>query len=295
MQPDQHRKILWVLVPVLLLAACVGGGDGPAPVTAAWEGGEVELQPWSWCWSRPVVMVAAGGCADGQPQQPLPTVDAAERVVLSHPVGGWEWDVTATPSDTDCGRSFRVPTEVTDEGGLVLLPPGPVDTYDVTAFGRTDRGDLSVTFAWKTPAPGPVDEPSATLALLAAPDGDASATSYGVELHLTDLSTTAEQVTASVVAFDALGRSAEVELSEPTGDRALGCMPPGDVRLEASDAEGREVAAALGEGPWRYEVRLVMDGTEHLGRATYPDDIVPDADPLTELTFAPPLPGSTSS
>lgn len=58
---------------------------------------------------------------------------------------------------------------------------------DVTLFGRGNGGDLFVAFRWTTPADGPLAKPGAHLALLS---NDDRVTSYGVELHVSDLAST---------------------------------------------------------------------------------------------------------
>jgi hypothetical protein len=92
-------------------------------------------------------------------------------------------------------RVQRGPLMETGDGSFVLRPIGHADTYDVTLFGQ-GNGDLFVTFRWTTPIDGPLPEPEARLAVLADHDGQTG--SYGVELEVSNLASTAEEAQATI-------------------------------------------------------------------------------------------------
>ena len=48
--------------------------------------------------------------------------------------------------------------------------------------------------------------------------------------------------------------------------------------------------AALGKGPYIYDVDLVLDGEHYAAAARWPADEIPDYAPNVRLTFTPPLP-----
>ncbi len=58
-------------------------------------------------------------------------------------------------------------------------------------------------------------------------------------------------------------------------------------------AEAGLAATRLGQGPFDYRVELDLDGTTHVGRATWPGDEIEDYAPYAALTWTPPLPVHT--
>jgi hypothetical protein len=49
-------------------------------------------------------------------------------------------------------------------------------------------------------------------------------------------------------------------------------------------------AAALGQGPFKYEVDLVLDGSRHFAEAAWPADEIVGNEPSVTLAFTPSLP-----
>jgi hypothetical protein len=131
----------------------------------------------------------------------------------------------------------------------MLRPAGHADTYDVTLFGRGD-GSLFVTFRWTTPSDGTLPAPEARLAVLA--DHDGRVDSYGVELELTNLARTPSEALARITVRAETG---EAVTFEATRAKAT-CLPEGTVYWDGPDHQGL-AAAALGDGPFTYEVEVL--------------------------------------
>lgn len=102
---------------------------------------------------------------------------------------------------------------------------------------------------------------------------------------MTNLADTPDQAEATVTVRSSKG---EVVRLEPTlsGDT---CQPEGSLYWHGP-ANPDLGNATLGDGPFAYEVELVLDGVRYLGTATWPDDQLPDQEPLVALQFTPQLP-----
>ncbi len=248
--------------------------QGPPPVTIRYFDQSAELQPWSFCYQN--------GCADGSPPGNLVDVGSPEEVFVEFPLPGWSFTAYFTPAGERCGRTQEVELEETGDGRIVLSLAGYAGSYDVDLFGR-GGGDLSVTFRWTTPADGPLPEPEARLAVLAGHDGEVD--SYGVELMLSNLATTPEESSATIAVRSEDGEEITFEAKAAGG----GCWPEGTLYWDGPDAEGLE-AATLGEGPFRYEVEVFLDGERYSATATWPDDEIRGNEPSVALDFEPPLP-----
>jgi hypothetical protein len=286
----------------LVLAACgrvtpdAAGGSGPTPVTGATrsEGsapypdlespppvtvqgldGSIALHAWTYCYGSV--------CADGAPPADPPDVGNAEEVLVEFPLPGWSFTASFRPAEERCGRVQDVPLEDVVDGAFVLRPAGYAGAYDVTLFGQGD-GDLFVTFRWTTPGDGPLPSPQARLAVLA--DHDGTIDSYGVELELTNLARTPEEATARITVRAESGEAITFEAMEARGAR---CFPEGTMYWDGPDGRGL-AAAALGNGPFTYEVELSVDGDRYAATATWPTDEIPGNEPSVALDFTPDLP-----
>jgi hypothetical protein len=67
------------------------------------------------------------------------------------------------------------------------------------------------------------------------------------------------------------------------------CYPEGTVYSDGPDDKGL-VAASLGEPPFTYTVRLMLDGNHYLARARWPADEIRGNEPSVALEFSPDLP-----
>ncbi len=168
------------------------------------------------------------------------------------------------------------------EGRFVLRPAGYADTYDVTLFGRGD-GDLFTTFRWTTPTDGPLPKPKARLAVLAGHDGQVD--SYGVELQVTNLSRTPRAASATITVRASQGDALTFKAKLSRGR----CFPEGTLYWDGPDDKGL-AAADLGHGPFRYRVKLILDGRRYVASATWPDDEIKGNEPSVRLDFIPSLP-----
>lgn len=251
--------------------------DSPPPVVLHDETGDVDLDPWSFCFGS--------GCADGMPPTELAQVSSG-AVDLDFPLRGWDFTATFKRLGESCARQITVDVGSTGPTAFHLEPAGPAGTWDVDLFGRGPEGDLITTFRWSTPAdgvlPGP---PTGSAAVLADHDGELD--SYGVEIGISDLGPRPAAASATVVVRGADGRSVEI----PTRFHRR-CHDAGSLWFTAPAEAGRR-ATEIGPGPFAYEVRLVLDGTTYVGRGTWPDGETEEIAPHVPLTWTPTLPAYT--
>jgi hypothetical protein len=252
--------------------------DTPPPVEITYNGGSASLEPWTFCY--------ANGCADGAPPAEPHFVGSPTEVRVSYPLDTWTFSADFTPAGKRCGRHQHVELERGTDGGFVVRPAGPADTYDVTLAGAQEGGgDLFTTFRWETPHAGEMPEPTARTAVLAEHDGELD--SYGVELELANLAATPQEATATIEVRDETGRTVTLEPR-----RQRGCVPDGSVWWRLGDVATREVTTLTGD-TFEYRVTATLDGTQHVATATWPDDVIPDYEPSVDLEFDPPLPTMT--
>lgn len=245
----------------------------PPPVTLRFLDRSVQLAPYSYCYKSL--------CVDGGPSEPLQEVGSPDQVVVEFPLAGWGFTAYFSPAGDDCGRVQAAPLTPTGEGTFVLEPVGVADTYDVGLFGEGD-GSLGVSFRWTTPTDGPLPTPEARLAVLA---NDDPVTSYGVELHVSNLASTPSSERAIITVRAANGREITFEATPTDRD----CMPEGTVYWDGPDADGL-AAAQLGDPPFTYEVELILDDVRYLATATWPDGEIVGEEPSVSLDFFPALP-----
>jgi hypothetical protein len=222
-------------------------------------------------------------CVDGVAPTDPPDVGSPEEVIVEFPVPGWSFTAVLTATGERCGRRQAVPLEATGEGRFVLRPAGHAGTYDVTLSGQGERGDLVVVFRWTTPRDGPLPRPEARLAVLA--DHDGRVDSYGIELQLINLATTPEEAAATITVRAETGEAVTFEAARAKGR----CLPEGTAYWDGPDDQGL-AAAALGEGPFTYEVQLVLDGIRYVASASWPSDQIVGEEPSVPLRFTPDLP-----
>jgi len=234
---------------------------------------QLALRPFAWCYEN--------GCADGMPDDPLPSIGSPTEVRVFVPVKGWDLAATFVNADEKCGREQTVePTE--DDGWYVLRPAGRAGSYRVDLFAR-GQGDMVARFQWTTPADGELATPKATLGVIA--DHDGKPDSYGVELMLQNLAATPESAEARITVTAANGRALSFDATRAEQD----CWPVGSVYFDGPDAQGK-AAAELGGFPFRYDVTVTLDGKDYRASAAFPDDVMEDNEPSVSLELSPPLP-----
>ena len=262
-----------------MLGACAGAAaprppSPPPPVTIQFFDRSIELSAWSYCY--------VNGCADGLPPTDPPSVGDPERVFVRFPLAGWTFSATFTPAGEKCGRMQEVPLEASGDGAFRLQPAGRAGTYDVTLSGK-GNGDLFVTFRWTTPTDGPLPVPEARLAVLA--DHDGRVDSYGVELEVKHLARTPRRAAAVITVRSRTGKAVTFEATRSEQQ----CRPEGTVYWDGPDDRGLD-GAAVGDGPFTYEVELVLDGDRYVATAKWPADEIVGNEPSVGLRFSPDLP-----
>lgn len=242
------------------------------------DDGQISLRPWTICY--------IGGCADGGPSDTPPRIGGPEALVFGFDVPGWTFDhVTFREHGTrgGCGRSLTVPAETTGERTFRVPPAGPAGDWDVDIFGRGPDGDAVTTVRWETPADGTLPEAASGSAAVLA-DHDGALDSYGVELFLSDLDRRYADASATIAVTSATSGSVTLPLGRPDE-----CTDEGGLSFRAGDDLGRR-ATGIGEGPFTYEVALVLGGTTYVGTGTWPDGTSPEIEPAVPLAWTPALP-----
>lgn len=262
--------------------------DRPPPVTIRYDGQSHDLAAWTYCFG----MVCSDGIA---PQEPH-AVGSPGQVVVEFPLDDWEFTASFEEVGPACPAVHDAELEARGDGTHVLAPAGTPGTYDVTLFGRGD-GDLFVTFRWTTPVEGPMNAPEASVAVLA--DHDGRLDSDGVEMSLGHVASTPTAASATITVLDGDGdelTTVELDQSDSMLDQGDGdCAVAGNL-VWARDVDATGLTSAqwqeipLDDGPFTYEVELVLDGTVHTATATWPDDTNPEIIPHVPLGFTPPLP-----
>jgi hypothetical protein len=261
-------------------------GDGPPPFRVRYDRQELVLHPHAYCY--------ANGCADGVAADP-PDIGSPAEIQVYVPVEEFTLSVharelTSPPRPDDpffnatCGgRSFEMPVEDLGDGWYSVRASGPAALYDVELFAQ-GGGDMIGRLHWRTPADGPMPDPSARLALIADNDGEPD--SYGLELAVEDLAETPTDASAEIEVTAANGRSMTFA-AEQSADR---CRSAGDLYFDRPDDLAKQ-AAGLGDFPFTTTVRLTLDGQTYVATAVYPDDEIEGNEPSVALQFSPGLPG----
>lgn len=269
----------------LLLAACGTSpteaapgnpdrvGQSPAFVVRG-EGEPVTLKAWTFC--------ADSMCADGAPPEDPPSVGRPAAVTVRFSEPGWTLSAEFQTPNQDCVREFSVPLTQTDDGGWVLGPAGPADTYDVTLSARgtgNGGGDAFATFSWTAPARGTIPAPEADLI-----------TDFA-ELSVRNLDRTPKVGRATITITAADGKVTTIRPpAEGLDEEGEPCAADGRILFYAGQTDPTD----YGPEPLRYDVRLELDGQSYRAEATAPGDVEQrDGHPRIDLNFDPPLPAFT--
>ncbi len=143
--------------------------EEPSPVVLRLADRDLELKPWSYCWSGPNDRkgISPGICSDGYVQSHrLDRVGSPAFVEFWFGVNDWRFEATYTALGVDCPRQHTVQATRTDDQMFRLDPAGLAGRYRVDLFGRGRHGSVSTSFLWTTPDDGPIDQPAAYIALV---------------------------------------------------------------------------------------------------------------------------------
>ncbi|MBB3044651.1 hypothetical protein [Nocardioides soli] len=225
-----------------------GSGGTPPPVVVRGDGPQAEAWQGSYCWgTRCVDMISP-------PWDELPVLGAVARAEAGFADVGATWSVSLL-GERRCAV-YPVLLTPTGDGRYDLTPSGPGGEYQVSLFVQPSAGgDTSGAARWTTPgavAPmswahlhqnGPYEGGSGTVQVVldgAAVDGAVGGT----------------------VSVTGSERSETFDLR--VGDQ--GCAGDRYVLLTARGVVDAEVDG-LGDGPFRYDVDVVVDGAHHRARA----------------------------
>ncbi|MEO6509710.1 MAG: hypothetical protein ABIO16_01880 [Nocardioides sp.] len=298
--------ILAILVAVVLLTGCARtpgtedvGSDsyhdlttadghhpaGPPPLTLRLPEGDVELEPWTFCFSNGSSHV----CADGGPPDDVPVTHAEGPIAFTFPLKGWDFQAQFAPTgdDSRC-RKLRTVAAVRDDETYTIPALGPAGSYDVTITGNGNGDDLVTSFRWLTASDSGTPAPAAGsvgfMGPLISPHDEVEA--FGPSLYLSGLAKEPSKATAVLVLPDAPG--APEYPMDLVSDR---CHDDGYLSFEAPAEPGTEADLPdLGAPPYRTEVRVRLDGTTYVGTGSWPDDLHPRASNNLVLTWEPALP-----
>lgn len=246
--------------PSTTTAASQNELPGPPDLQVHADGTTVALLPYGYCW----VTNGDWRCADGAPQEPLPTVtlDPDSELSVTFPL---DWHLTVQLF-TDGEYCNGVMVTDADPQGSPLESLGPAGTYRVEVFGRGEGGDAAWAFELVTtedqPSPAPFWQvfwfPSERDLDIDAPFG---ASVGNIAIRPT-------QVSATAVATASDGASAEFGLS--VGDDG-GCWAS-SIGLE-SDTDFTAQVIDLGPPPYSVTVTITVDGQTITGNPVrWPDD-----------------------
>ena len=253
--------------------------DGPPPIGITGGEHDLTLEAWSYCWSSDT----GGVCADGAPPDPLPDAGAADELLVHFdgaPDGDWTFEVVF--DGQACGGE-TAELERVDETTFRLVPLGRPGDHEVHLYGR-GAADLATSFRWTTTIEGAYTQPRSTTSIVA--DHDGVMDSYGVELSASHLAAPVIDASGTVTVTSASGAAHVIELRRVDD----GCTDTPNVRFDAPAEEGVAAAKLPGGAPFTYEATLILDGSTHVGRAVWPDDVDEECSPCVPLTFDPPLP-----
>ena len=224
-------------------------------------------------WLRPSTACWSNGCFDGPRPDPLESAGTSDHVSIRFPKPAWEFSAVLTQDLGACQpRQLSADLTSNRDGTWELAQQGPAGTWAVDVFGYGDwDGDVAASFAWQTTGDGAL--PPARNALIALADYDGEVESYGIEFTVLGLPTTPVDATATLTVRDHSGGEFVTEI--PRRGDATTCGPSaGSLWFAFADdstqKQADELVAALGEGPFTYQIDLVLDDVTHVGTGTWP-------------------------
>ena len=259
----------------------------PSPVVLRLADRDLELKPSSYCWNGPPNRKGSspGMCISGSAQtKDLASAGSPDSVDFWFGVEDWDFQASFTQLGADCPREHTVQATRTGDQTFRLEPAGLAGRYRVDLFGRGQHGSVSTSFLWTTPTDGPIDQPTADIALISGDSGELWA--YQLEVGVQDLAFQPRETDVEVTVTAANGRSMILDAEQEGHGK---CYAEGSLFFRGEEDPAQQ-AAQLGPPPFTYHVQLSLDGKRYLGTAVWPRDEKPDEAPNTVLTFDPPLP-----
>jgi hypothetical protein len=274
------------------------GLDGPPPLVLQRPEGDVDLPAYAWCFFD----TGVGGCADGPEPANPPQTSAEDPLTFSFPLEGWTFTAAFRQPGpyAECERTVQIDAVASENGVFVVSAPVPAGEWVVQIRGNgQDGGSLATALGW-TVATGFMAPPTVRgealflgpPAIYNAGDGDDVLNEvYGPSLALTGLASDPREATGALVLSDADG-----EMRYPLQIANDDCPRDGNVVMTSKNPnEPVDLSDDLGDPPYSYEVRLILDGEEHVGSGQWPDDLNPGKSNQLRLAWSPPLPAANGS
>ena len=269
------RNASRALAAVALLALASGSAvaapvyrGSPPPIEVSSRHGEVTALQGSYCWDN--------GCADmAYPRwRDLPRVGRDRTVDARFDDPGATWSVWVTSGRARCAT---YPVLLTPSGdGYELTPSGPGGPHRAEIFVQPDSGgDTSGSVRWNVV---PAAEPTSWAHLHQNSPNEGGGAQIRVVLDGAAVDGQASHGSVTVTAAD--GESHRFRLPR----RDVGCAGDRYVSL-ATGYAANDAIDDLGDGPFTYDVDVVVGGTHHHATATSADGAED-----TPLTFEPALP-----
>lgn len=243
------------------------GGDGPPPIVVRADGPQLEAWQGSYCWGNT--------CADmtGPPWRSIPVAGAAAALEVGFADLHATW-VASLGGDRRCSH-YPVRLRPLGAGAYEATAAGPPGEYRLDLFVRpAGGGDTSGAVRWTTPGA------SAPQSWAHLHQNTPSSGGEGVVQVVLDGAAVDQDVSGTVTVSGDGGREtfllAAYDQGCP-GDRYVTLAPPGPVDRQVD---------RLGDGPYTYDVDVLVHGTHHRATATSSAGAED-----TPLVFEPALPG----
>lgn len=128
-------------VPTPTITVRHGDQDAPAfrpkPFILRYRDTQLELQPYTYCWSGG----SSGGCADGVDDDP-PVIGSPKEIFVFVPIKQFnQLVVTQAPQAGGAGQATEADSLLLADGWWHVRPRGPAGTYRVSIFAADNSAD----------------------------------------------------------------------------------------------------------------------------------------------------------
>ena len=260
--------------------------DTPPRVVLRTTDRDVRLTTTIGCWTGP------SGHLECVEEPPVPVTDLPDAGSPDHidfwfGVKGWTFDAELIELGSACPRTESARVVPVGDHWFRLAPAGFAGDYRVILSGYGPHAEFKgvptgMSFVWHTPVDGPVDQPKSSVSVS--------------HLQVSDLGFQPASATAQVTITDANGETTTRRL--PGNSGSSDCESGQGWLYFEGDFDDPAIPE-LGPSPYRYRVRLTLDGETYVGTARSADVAWSDATgagPGTSadvVDWSPPLPAYT--